>query len=315
MKNLKIGERIVIKPKHISELTRAEIIDFKTLKSGKELIIVHTENGNKFPITVNEVKEVSNMGDLKTLMVRELEEAQIKGIEVNKVGGEMLMLKGNKIEISIILNTDIIKYGRYEKAHIIEKRYKNSLDEIIDVEKEYCFTVGGAIQEVLTTLINIAGMEDTPQAEELKQLKNDLNNILDTNIINNRAIARAEELEQLNLNNKIKLNADLIEIFELLELLKVDTDIKIKRAINSAIHQKADAFKKFIIRENYLTSNDRLEMLDAVIYDKGIYLKFLGTRNKLNVFVDNDFKVIRKPVKALELEKYFYNNLHIAINY
>lgn len=183
MKNLKIGERIVIKPKHINTLTRAEIIDFKTLKSGKELIIIKTENGNKFPITVNEVKEVSKMGDLKSLMVGALEEAQIKGIEVNKIGGEMLILKGNKIEISLILNTYIIKYGRYKKSHIIEKRYKNSLDEIIDVEKEYCFTVGGAIQEVLTTLINIAGMEDEPQAEEV---------------------------EQLNLNNKIKLNADLI---------------------------------------------------------------------------------------------------------
>jgi len=312
MENLKIGQQITIQPKHIREVVKAEIVDFKTIKSGKELIIVHTENGNKFPISVNEVKEVSKIGDLKSLMVRELEDAQIKDINIKSLGGELLILENNKIEISIILNADIIKYGRYEKAHIVEKRYKNSLNEIIAEEKEYCLTVGGAIQETVSTLLKIA---DTSHDNKLKELKKELNNILDTNIINHRAIAQAEELEQLNLNNKIKLNADLVEIFELLELIKADTDIKVKRAINSAIHQKSEAFKKFIQRQNYFTSNDRLEMLDAIIFDKGIYLKFLGTRNNLNIFVDNDFRVIRKPVKAIELEKYFYNNLHIKINY
>jgi len=55
MKNVKIGEQIKIIPKHLTEATMARVEGFKTLKSGKELIIITTENGNKFPITKNEI--------------------------------------------------------------------------------------------------------------------------------------------------------------------------------------------------------------------------------------------------------------------
>jgi hypothetical protein len=55
MKNVKIGEQIKIIPKHLTEVTVARVEAFKTLKNGKELIVVTTENGNKFPITVNEI--------------------------------------------------------------------------------------------------------------------------------------------------------------------------------------------------------------------------------------------------------------------
>ena len=158
----------------------------------------------------------------------------------------------------------------------------------------------------------------------MERLKNELNKILDTGIINYAAIQRAKELQEKNNNNKIKLNGQLIEIFELLTLIEVDQptdpstdpstiENKIKKAIYKAIEQKKEQFIKYIDRQVYFTNHDRLEMVEVFIYDKGIYLNFLGFRNNLNIFIDNNFKVIRKPKKLIQLERYFYNNLYIDV--
>ena len=49
------GQVITVLPKGLKETTKATITGFKTLPSGKELIIIVTEDGLKFPITVNEI--------------------------------------------------------------------------------------------------------------------------------------------------------------------------------------------------------------------------------------------------------------------
>ncbi len=67
MKTLKVGERISIKPKAIKETCKATITGFKTLPSGKELIIVVTEKGNKFPITTQEIVKEAISGRIEAV--------------------------------------------------------------------------------------------------------------------------------------------------------------------------------------------------------------------------------------------------------
>lgn len=54
-KTLLIGQVITVLPKGLKETTKATITGFKTLPSGKELIIIVTEDGLRFPITLNEI--------------------------------------------------------------------------------------------------------------------------------------------------------------------------------------------------------------------------------------------------------------------
>ena len=220
----------------------------------------------------------------------------------------MLKLITNKnIELMELKNGAVISIPNGTELEILN----NKDNRILEFKYK-----GYSFKELITNSFHGLELIETeePTRAELIQLKGNLNQILDTNILNIEAIQKAEELEQLNIDNKIKLNSNLIEIFELLTLIKSDVEMTIKRAIKEAIKQKKEAFEKFIERQNYFTDNDRLENVDAIFYDKGIYLKFTGTRNNLNVFINNDFKVIRKPVKALELKRIFVNNLNIEIN-
>ena len=154
----------------------------------------------------------------------------------------------------------------------------------------------------------------------METLKMDLIKILDEGIQNKKAIERAEKLEELNNQNKLALNADLIEIFELLTLVKAgeleeleSLEERAMKAIYKAIEQKKEAFEKYIYRKNYLVDEDRIDKADVVLFDSGIYLQFYSCRNELSVFVNNAGKVIRKPRKAIELERIFLNNLNISV--
>ena len=55
MENIQIGDRITVNCKGIKEVVKATIEGFKTLPSGKELVIINTKNGNKFPIEKNQI--------------------------------------------------------------------------------------------------------------------------------------------------------------------------------------------------------------------------------------------------------------------
>lgn len=53
----KVGEEVTVKLNGIEEPVNATIEGFKTLPSGKELVIITTENGNRFPVEKKQVKE------------------------------------------------------------------------------------------------------------------------------------------------------------------------------------------------------------------------------------------------------------------
>lgn len=146
------------------------------------------------------------------------------------------------------------------------------------------------------------------------KLINNLNEILE-GAKNPQAIKQAKELEQKHMNNEIAITGEMREVFELLALIEAEeTDKdKIVKAVKQAIPQKKEAFDKYIERQNYFTSETLLHTVEAEFYDKGIYLRFEGTRNNLNVFVDNAGKVIRKPVKANLIKKVYENNLGIRV--
>ena len=55
MKQYKLNQVITVLPKGWNRTTKATITGFKTLPNGKELIIIVTEGGLSFPITVNEI--------------------------------------------------------------------------------------------------------------------------------------------------------------------------------------------------------------------------------------------------------------------
>ena len=150
----------------------------------------------------------------------------------------------------------------------------------------------------------------------MEQLKQDLINILDNGAENKEAIKKALELEELNNKGQIKLNAELIEIFELLALIEAGEPVenKVLKAINQAMEQKKESFINFIERLNYFNDEDEISKVEAVIYDKGIYLQFESTRNNLNIFVNKLGQVIRKPVKVYEIEKVYLNRLKLKVN-
>jgi hypothetical protein len=58
MEILKIGDRITVNCKGIKEVVNATIEGFKTLPSGKELAIITTKNGNRFPVGKNQIVKV-----------------------------------------------------------------------------------------------------------------------------------------------------------------------------------------------------------------------------------------------------------------
>ena len=150
----------------------------------------------------------------------------------------------------------------------------------------------------------------------MEQLKQDLINILDNGAENKEAIKKALELEELNNKGQIKLNAELIEIFELLALIEAGepAENKVLKAISQAMEQKKESFINFIERLNYFNDEDEISKVEAVIYDKGIYLQFESTRNNLNIFVNKLGQVIRKPVKVYEIEKVYLNRLKLKVN-
>ena len=161
----------------------------------------------------------------------------------------------------------------------------------------------------------------------MENLKQRLINIIDSGATDKGAIKEAKKLEALNNSNKIKLNSDLIEIFELLALIEAGEpagrnyenmsreeleQISLK-ALKMAIEQKKESFINFIDRMKYFTDEDSIYKYNVEFYDKGIYLKLDTTRSKLNVFVDLNNKVIRKPVKAKLLREIFINNQNIKV--
>ena len=55
MEILKIGDRITVNCKGIKEVVNATIEGFKTLPSGKELVVITTKNGNRFPVEKKQI--------------------------------------------------------------------------------------------------------------------------------------------------------------------------------------------------------------------------------------------------------------------
>lgn len=150
MKNLKVGLVITVQPKHTKEIIKAEIKDFKILKNGKQLIIIKSEKGNKYPITKNEiVEEPTEKYELITNeVIKELEKVVYENdIDQFYIDNEswIIIQSADKI-INIIIDNEII-FLRTEKPKDIdedgEQIYRNKVERktikgIINyIEKHY----------------------------------------------------------------------------------------------------------------------------------------------------------------------------------
>lgn len=124
MKNLKVGQVITVQPKHTKEIIKAEIKDFKTLKNGKQLIIIKSEKGNKYPITKNEILEEPT--EKYELITNEITEELEKVVYKNDIDQfyiddvSWIIIKSADKTINIIIDNESI-FLRTEKAKDIDE--------------------------------------------------------------------------------------------------------------------------------------------------------------------------------------------------
>lgn len=78
------------------------------------------------------------------------------------------------------------------------------------------------------------------------------------------------------------------------------------KAVDAA--KKTEGFRKFTYRVFCYTSDSEAYRTKILLTDKGVYVMFDGCRSNYRIFVDTNFKVIRKPKKIKGIEiKIRYN--------